>query len=65
MSEHGFLALMLGLAMGETLLLGVVLGYFVYRIDRKSERIAGHSEHLEGMIAATYLRMHRALTQLR
>lgn len=51
--------------MGETLLLGVVLGYFIYRIDRRSQPIEGKSEQTERMIAATYLEARKALTQRR
>lgn len=58
MTEHNFLALMLALVGGEILILGVVLGYFTYRISRILERV-------EGVGAATFLEVRRALSQPR
>jgi hypothetical protein len=63
MSEHAFLALMLGFAIFETLALAALIGYFLYRVDRKSDRLLSNGEQLEGMIAATYLEARRALRQ--
>jgi len=56
MTEHGFLATMLALVAFEVVVLGVVLGYFTYRIFRKSERI-------EGVSAATFLEVRKVLSQ--
>jgi flagellar biogenesis protein FliO len=64
-SEHGLLVLMLGFTMFETFALTGLLGYFVYRLDRKSGHIEEKSEQIEGMIAATYLAARRALRQPR
>jgi hypothetical protein len=57
MTEHGFLAAMLALSILEVAILGLVLGYFTYRILRNSERI-------EGITAATYLEVKKFLGQL-
>ncbi len=57
MTEHGFLAAMLALSIFEVAVLGLVLGYFTYRIFRKSERV-------EGITAATYLEVKKFLGQL-
>ena len=58
MTEHGFLAAMLYGVVFEVLLLGAVLGYYTYRISRKSAQI-------EGLTAAAYLEARRALTRSR
>ncbi len=58
MSEHGFLAAMLAVVVSEVMLLGVVLGYFTYRISRVLGRV-------EGVGAATYLEVRKALSQPR
>ena len=58
MSEHGFLAAMLAVVGCEIMLLGFVLGYFTYRISRVLERV-------EGVGAATFLEVRKALGQLR
>jgi len=58
MTEHGFLATMLALSILEVAILGLVLGYFTYRILRNSERV-------EGITAATYLEVKKFLGQLR
>jgi hypothetical protein len=54
MTEHGFLAAMLVFAMIQV----AFVGYLVYRVVRKSD-------HLEGMIAATYLQARKFLEQCR
>jgi hypothetical protein len=54
MTEHGFLAAMLVCAMVQV----TFVGYLVYRVVRKSD-------HLEGMIAATYLQARTFLEQSR
>jgi len=58
MSEHGFLAAMLAVVGCEVMVLGLVLGYFTYRISRILERA-------EGVGAATFLEVRKALGQLR
>lgn len=58
MSEHGFLAAMLLVAIVVAAAGVVIPGYLAYRIYRKSD-------HLEGLIAATYLDARRALEQHR
>ena len=54
MSEHAFLAAMLGLVGLEV----VVLGYFAYRIFRLLERV-------EGVGAATFLEVRKVLDRAR
>ena len=58
MTEHGFLAAMLALVAFEVVVLGVVLGYFTYRITRILDRV-------EGVGAATFLEVRRVLGQSR
>jgi hypothetical protein len=58
MSEHGFLAAMLALVGFEVAVLGLVLGYFTYRISRILERV-------EGVGAATFLEVQKVLSQPR
>lgn len=58
MIEHGFLAAMLALVGVEVLVLGLVLGYFTYRISRVLERT-------EAVGAATYLEVRKVLGQSR
>ncbi|MBI2205349.1 MAG: hypothetical protein HYU41_15985 [Candidatus Rokubacteria bacterium] len=58
MTEHEFLAAMLGLVAFEVLVGIIVSGYFAYRIHRSSQQI-------EGLTAATFLEARRALSQPR
>jgi len=58
MSEHGFLAAMLAVVGCEIVLLGLVLGYFTYRISR----VLGG---VEGVGAATFLEVRKVLGQSR
>lgn len=58
MTEHEFLAVMLGLVAFEVLVGIIVSGYFAYRIHRSSQQI-------EGLTAATFLEARRALSQPR
>ena len=58
MTEHGFLAVMLALVGFEVVVLGLVLGYFTYRISRILDRV-------EGIGAATFLEVRRVLGQSR
>jgi hypothetical protein len=58
MTEHGFLAAMLALVGFEVVVLGLVLGYFAYRISRVLERV-------EGVGAATFLEVRKILGQPR
>jgi hypothetical protein len=58
MTEHGFLAAMLALVGLEVIVLGLVLGYFTYRISRVLERV-------EGISAAVYLEVRKVLGQSR
>jgi hypothetical protein len=58
MAEHGFLAAMLALVGFEVFALGVVLGYFTYRISRILDRV-------EGIGAATFLEVRKVLSQPR
>ena len=55
MTEHGFLAAMLALVGFEVAVLGLVLGYFNYRISRILERV-------EGVGAATFLEVRKVLS---
>lgn len=58
MTEHGFLAVMLVVAIVVAAAGVVIPGYLAYRVYRKSDQ-------LEGLIAATYLEARRALEQHR
>jgi hypothetical protein len=58
MTEHGFLSVMLALVGFEVVVLGLVLGYFTYRISRILDRV-------EGIGAATFLEVRRVLGQSR
>ena len=58
MTEHGFLAVMLALVGFQVVVLGLVLGYFTYRISRILDRV-------EGTGAATFLEVRRVLGQSR
>ena len=57
MTEHGFLAVMLALVGFEVVVLGLVLGYFTYRISRILDRVEG--------FAATFLEARRVLGEPR
>ena len=54
MTEHAFLAAVLAFVVVQV----TFVGYLVYRVVRKSD-------HLEGMIAATYLQARKFLEQSR
>ncbi len=56
MTEHAFMATMLALVGFEVLVLGLVLGYFTYRVSRILERV-------EGVGAATFLEVRKVLNQ--
>jgi hypothetical protein len=58
MSEHGFLATMLAVAILEVLILGLALGYFTYRISRVLDRV-------KGIGTATYLEIRKTIGQPR
>ena len=58
MTDHAFLAAMLALIGLQVLVLGLVLGYFTYRIWRTIER-------MEGVGAATFLEVRKVLGQSR
>ena len=58
MTEHGFLATMLAVVGLEVVMLGLVLGYFTYRISRILDRV-------EGVTAATFLEARKVLGQPR
>ena len=54
MTEHGFLVVMLVVAIVAGAVGDLMLGYLAYRVYRNSERT-------EGLIATTYLEARRAL----
>jgi hypothetical protein len=58
MTDHAFLAAMLALIGLQVLVLGLVLGYFTYRIWRTIER-------MEGVGAAAFLEVRKVLGQSR
>ena len=58
MTDHAFLGAMLALIGLQVLVLGLVLGYFTYRIWRTIER-------MEGVGAATFLEVRKVLGQSR
>jgi hypothetical protein len=58
MTEHGFLAVMLAVVVAQVAGLGLVLGYFTYRIHQILER-------MEGVGAATFLEVRKILSQSR
>ena len=58
MTEHSFQSAMLALVGFEVVVLGLVLGYFTYRISRILDRV-------EGVTAATFLEVRKVLGQSR